>query len=322
MRRFFVSDSISLPRRRALLLEAGDLRELRLRLLRLVLLVAEPLDEALEPGDVDRDAVGDLPRRRRPRGLLLAPLVPRAGEVVRATRCELEHRRRDGLEEPAVVGDEDDGRVDRLELALEPLEVLDVEVVRRLVEQEQVGAARERASERGARQLAARERPERAVEVVVGEPEPAHGSGRAVAPCPSSRVLEPGLRLGVAAKRRLVVRALGHRGLQAPELALDLEQVAGAGERVLAERDVELERRPLVVERDARPLRERELAALQRRLAGDRAQQRGLPRAVRPRERQAILAADGERDVLEQRVAGELLAQLGCDEDGHDRAKG
>jgi hypothetical protein len=45
------------------------------------------------------------------------------------------------------VGDEDDGRVDRLELALEPFEVLDVEVVRGLVEEEQVGAPRERARE-------------------------------------------------------------------------------------------------------------------------------------------------------------------------------
>ena len=126
---------------------------------------------------------------------------------MRATRCELEHRRRDGLEEPAVVGDEDDARVDRLELPLEPLEVLDVQMVRRLVEQEQVGSARERASERRARQLSARERAEGAVEGVVGEPEPTHRSGGAIAPGPSSRVLEPGLRLRVAAKRGLVVRA-------------------------------------------------------------------------------------------------------------------
>jgi hypothetical protein len=39
------------------------------------------------------------------------------------------------------VGDEDDRRVERLELALEPFEVLHVEVVRRLVQQEQVGAS-------------------------------------------------------------------------------------------------------------------------------------------------------------------------------------
>ena len=41
-------------RLRPLLLQAGDLRQLRLRLLGLRLLVAEPLDEALEPRDVAR----------------------------------------------------------------------------------------------------------------------------------------------------------------------------------------------------------------------------------------------------------------------------
>ena len=75
-----------LPRRRALLLEPADLGELRLRLLRLRLLVAEARDEALEPRDVLRDAVGGLPGRGRARRLLPPPLVPRAGEVVRACR--------------------------------------------------------------------------------------------------------------------------------------------------------------------------------------------------------------------------------------------
>ena len=102
----------------------------------------------------------------RARRLLAPPLVPRAREEERAAALELEHGGRDGLEEPAVVRDEDHGRVERRQLALEPLEALDVEVVRRLVEQEQVGVAGERAAERGAGQLAARERRERPVEVV------------------------------------------------------------------------------------------------------------------------------------------------------------
>ena len=49
--------------------------------------------------------------------------------------------------------DEDDRGVERLQLALEPLEALDVEVVRRLVEEQQIRVAAERARERGARQL-------------------------------------------------------------------------------------------------------------------------------------------------------------------------
>ena len=70
----------------ALLLEPLDLGELRLRLLRLVLLVAEPLDEAVEARDVDGDPVGLLLGVEHPRGLLAAPVVPRALEDVSARR--------------------------------------------------------------------------------------------------------------------------------------------------------------------------------------------------------------------------------------------
>ena len=50
-------------------------------------------------------------------------------------------------------------------------------------------------AERGARQLAARERVERAVEVVVAEAEPAQRRRGAVAPGPAAGVLEPRLRV-------------------------------------------------------------------------------------------------------------------------------
>ena len=102
---------------------------------------------------LDRAAEGELARR-----LLLAPGVPGALEVARAAALELEHRGADRLEEPAVVRDEHDGGVERLQVRLEPLERGDVEVVRRLVEQQQVGVARERAGERRAGELAAGER--------------------------------------------------------------------------------------------------------------------------------------------------------------------
>ena len=72
-----VSSEISLLTRRAPL-EAPDLRQLRLRALREILLGAEALDEALEPGDVDVDAVCRRRRRGQPRRLLAPPVVPRA----------------------------------------------------------------------------------------------------------------------------------------------------------------------------------------------------------------------------------------------------
>src|SRR5262249_11375193 len=94
-----------------LLLEPTDLRQLRLRLLGLRLLVPEALDEALEPLDVRMHPVGLLLRVDQPRRLLTPPRVPRPGEERAPTRDDLEWRGREGSEEPAGVRDEDHGGV-------------------------------------------------------------------------------------------------------------------------------------------------------------------------------------------------------------------
>ena len=300
-----------LRRARALVLQPGDLRQLRLRLPGLLLRRgAEAGDEALEPLDVAPQSVRSPRRGAQPRGLLASPLVPGPGEERRPAGLELEHGRRDRFEEPAVVGDQDDPRVARPQLRLEPLEVGDVQVVRRLVQQQQVGIARERPRERGARQLAARERPDGPVEVGGREAEPAQDGRVALAPGVAAGVLQPGLRRAVALKDRRVVAAVRHRVLEHPQLVLDGKDVGGPGERVLAERRVAGGRGALVVERHARPLRERQLAPVDLRLAGEHAQQRRLPGAVRAGERDAIAPADGERDAREEDVARELLAQV------------
>ena len=152
-------------------------------------------------------------RGRRPRRLLAPPRVPRAVEEERLRAAELEHRGRHGLEEPAVVGDEDDRGVERRQLALEPLEALDVEVVRRLVEQQQVGIGREGARERGARQLAAGERVERPVEVGVGEPEAPERS------TPRGRATPSHLRARAAPAPRCSAAASRRRGRRRPSPA-------------------------------------------------------------------------------------------------------
>ena len=102
------------------------------------------------------------------------------------------------------MGDQHDGGVERLEVALEPLERLDVEVVGRLVEQQQVGVAGQRAGERGARQLAAAERLEAAVEVLVAEAEAVQRRVDRLAPVVAAGVLEPRLRAGVGVERGAV----------------------------------------------------------------------------------------------------------------------
>ena len=71
------------------------------------------------------------------------------------------------------------------------------------------------------------------------------------------------------------------------------------------------------MQRNAGAFLKRELAALERRLADDRAQQRRLAGAVLAREREPLPAVDRERDPVEEGIAGELLAEIGCDQDGH-----
>src|SRR5215207_7512991 len=100
-------------------------------------------------------------------------------------------------------------------------------MVRRLVEQQQVGIAGERAGERRARQLAAGERAELAVEVaLVVEAQAADHRRRAVAPGPAAGVLQARLRARVGIERRLV--ALGHLLRQAREVGLERDELRAA----------------------------------------------------------------------------------------------
>ena len=138
-----------------------------------------------------------------------------------------------------------------------------------------------------------------------------------VAPAVAAGVLEACLRLPVAAERLGRVVAACHRLLEPAQLALGVDQVGRAGEGVLAQRETAEPRRPLVVQRHARALLPGELAARQLGLADQRAQQRRLAGTVRAGERKPVTPLDLERDAVEERLAGELLAERRCDQDRH-----
>jgi hypothetical protein len=104
------------------------------------------------------------------------------------------------------------------------------------------------------------------------------------------------------------VVATGHCLLQRPQLVLEGDEVGRAGERVLAQRQAALQRRPLVVQGDPRSFREGELPGGDARLSGQHAEQRRLPGAVRAGEGDDIAALDAERDAVEEGSPGMLLA--------------
>ena len=140
---------------------------------------------------------------------------------------------------------------------------------------------------------------------------------RAFAPAVATGVLEPGLGLGVAVEGRLVVRALRHRLLKRRQLLLDRDQLARARQDVVAQRQLAFAGRALVVKRDLRVLGQHDLAVVGRGLAGQHPQQRGLARAVAPGQGHPIAAFELERDPAQQRLAGDVLAGVGDDHNGH-----
>jgi hypothetical protein len=312
-----------LPRRAiTLLLEPGDLRQLRLGLLGLGLLVTEALDEALQPRNVLRHPCGRLLRVECTFRLFPPPHVPGAAEEGRTAGLELQRCGRDRLEEPPVVRDDDDCGVELDELALEPLETGDVEMVRRLVEEQEVGISGQGPGQRGTGELSSGEARERAVEVSRREAEPSGCSGGVVAPTVAPGLLEPRLRPGIAAQRLSIVRAGRHRLLEGPQLRFEGEELNRGRQHVLTQCEVLVERRSLVVQRDARALRERELAAVRLQLARENSQERRLARAVWAHQGHPLSALDLEADAVEERIAGDLLAKRRGDDDSHGAAAG
>ena len=86
--------------------------------------------------------VGARARQRLDRKLLFLPRlvgVEGTGIAAQHATIELDDPRRDGVEEGAVVGDDHDAALEADEQLLEPGDRVEVEVVGRLVEQENVG---------------------------------------------------------------------------------------------------------------------------------------------------------------------------------------
>ena len=189
-------------------------------------------------------------------------------------------------------------------------------MVRRLVEQEDVRVTCERPSQRGARQFSAGEGRERSAEVAIRETQTTDDPGDALPPGIAAGMLEARLCIGVPMQRVSAVVSPGHRFLEAPQLPLGGEARC-AREGILEQRQAALRRGTLIVEGDAGALLEGKLAAVDLGLAREHPQQRRLARTVRARERDPPTTLELERHAVEERRAGDLLAEVRCDQDCH-----
>jgi hypothetical protein len=130
-------------------------------------------------------------------------------------------------------------------------------------------------------------------------------------------VLQPPLGARIPLERPGVVRPGRHLVLEDAEPLLERDQVGAASQHVVAQGQVALARRPLVVQRRPGAFLEHELAAVDRALSGRHAEQRGLARAVAPSEGHAVAPLELERDAAEQGSPRHILVERAGDHDGH-----
>ena len=194
------------------------------------------------------------------------------------------------------MGDGDHGALVRLEVALEPRDRLCVEVVRRLVEQQQVGRGEQEAAERDAPSLTTGER--RHVAVAVGQAQRVHRPVEVLVEAPSVGAVDAVLHLRLLGEQRVEIGVgLGERGRDRVEA---VEQVAELADAVLdvAAHVLRLVELRLLLEEADRGLRI-ELGDAGRRLLEPRhdPQKRRLAGAVRPEHADLRSVQERERDV-------------------------
>ena len=192
---------------------------------------------------------------REPRLLLLEPagVVPLVRDA--AAAVELEDPAGDVVEEVPVVRDRDDGSLVVGEEPLEPEHRLRVQVVRRLVEQQQVGRREQQPAERDAPPLAARER--RHVAVAFGHAQRVHRVVELCVELPGVAPVDLVLDGGLLGEQRVEVGVgLGELRRDRVEPVEEVAQLAHSVLDVLAHRLRGVEVRLLFEQPDGRPGRE------------------------------------------------------------------
>ncbi len=139
----------------------------------------------------------------QPRGVVALPRNT-------VTTIQFQDPRRGVVQEVAIVGDRDHGAGVVLEEALKPRDRFCVEVVRRFIEQEQVGLGEQEPTERHSTALATRQRAH--VRVGRGKTQRVHGDLECAFKVPGPRGVDLGLQIGLLGEQCVEIRVrVGHR---------------------------------------------------------------------------------------------------------------
>ena len=184
-------------------------------------------------------------------------------------------------------------------------------MVGRLVKQQHVRTGHQRARERRPGEFTAQKHGQRIRQACVGDAETAGDAGHPASPLVSAGPFEHRVR-ALVGPENLRGRVTGlHPGLELGQLEFCGDGVSHPlGDVLLQRAPCDLERRPLVMQRNARTSRQADTPAIGRQLPGDDPQQRGLALAVAPDDRQAVSRRDTERDLVQDLSRTEALGEL------------
>ena len=208
------------------------------------------------------------------------------------------------------MGDEEQRAGVDAQAALKPFHGGDVEVVGRLVEEQDVGFGEQDARHGRAHLPAAGKRVQRLVENVLVEPESGERGFGAVPGIVSTEVFVGGLQVPEFVEQ-LAVCGIGLEGaFDLREARLDEREFARGGDVgehvLLLVGEVDL----LTQDADAEALRDQDLALVGRELAEDHAEDGGLAGAVGADHADALALVDAERGVVEDGLAAQELGDV------------
>ncbi len=254
-----------------------------------------------------------------PERLVIAGILDQPS-ALRGDGLDLDDPADDRVEQVAVVADHQyRAAVLVLEEALEPDPALDIQVVGRLVEQQDVGLGEQDLREREPRALPSRQPFDGDRELGIGEPQAVQDGVdpvRVVQPAPGVDLF---LDLGLSAEEFLqfVTVRLAHRLEDIVQLVLQFLDVPERGGRLLAERLAGLEPVLLGEVRRLRPGLQHDLPAVGFQVPREHLEQAGLAAPVAAHHAHTLPGLDGERDRVEDAAVAVGEFDVGGGEDGH-----
>ncbi len=218
------------------------------------------------------------------------------------------------VHELAVVRGHEQRAGKRLQEALEPDDRLDVEVIGRLVHQQDVGSPEQHTRHRHAHLPAAGQRAHVALDPLVVEAEPVQHFARLRLEAVAAKVVVFLLHFAEAREDAIHLaglRRVGHGMLQRLELMVQVAEAAAAGNGLVEHGAARHLLDVLAEVADRQLLRHRYVALVGRLFPDDHAKQRRLAGAVRPDEADLFSRIELEGGVDEEHLFAVLLADSG-----------